>query len=79
MAHFTISESEFIKIVLEFCTYTYTSFVFVFCFFCFFFLSHGSKKLINPCHAVYIKIPRPLLIFSQSDNLIWVVDINSHT
>ena len=34
----------------------------------------------NPCHAEYIKMPCPLLIFSQSDNLIQVVDTktNSH-
>ena len=34
---------------------------------------------INPCHAEYIKMPCPLPIFSQSDFLIQVVDINSHT
>ena len=32
----------------------------------------------NPCHAE-IKMPRPLLIFSQSDYLICIVAINSHT
>ena len=31
------------------------------------------------CHAVYIKMPSPFLIFSQSDYLILVVDTNSHT
>ena len=34
---------------------------------------------IHPCHAEYIKMPLPLPIFSQSDYLIQVVDINSHT
>ena len=34
---------------------------------------------VNPCHAKYIKMPRPLLIFSQSDYLIRIVAINSHT
>ena len=33
---------------------------------------------INPCHAELIKMPCPLLIFSQSDYLIQVVDTNSH-
>ena len=33
----------------------------------------------HPCHAEYIKTPHPLLIFSQSDYLIQVVDTNSHT
>ena len=36
-------------------------------------------KLQNPCHAELIKMPRPLLIVSQSDCLIQVVYINSHT
>ena len=27
----------------------------------------------------YIKMPRPLLIFSQSDYLIWIVAVSSHT
>ena len=31
---------------------------------------------INPCQAEYIRMTRPLLIFSQSDYLIQVVDIN---
>ena len=31
-----------------------------------------------PCHAEYIKMPRPLLIFCQSDYLIQVVDTNSY-
>ena len=38
---------------------------------------YGEKEdhlVINPCHAEYIKISRPLLIFSQSDYLIQVVD-----
>ena len=34
---------------------------------------------LNLCHAEYIKIPHPFLIFSQSDYLIKIVDINSHT
>ena len=33
---------------------------------------------LNPCHAEWIKMSRPLLMFSQSDNFIQVVDINSH-
>ena len=32
-----------------------------------------------PCHAEFIKRSHPLLIFSQSDCLIWIVAINSHT
>ena len=35
-------------------------------------------KNLNPCHAEWIKMPRPLLIFSLSDYLIQVVDSNSH-
>ena len=35
--------------------------------------------ILNPCHTEYIKMPRPFLIISQSDNLILSVDINSHT
>ena len=31
-----------------------------------------------PCRTEWIKMPRSVLIFSQSDNLIQVVDINSH-
>ena len=38
-----------------------------------------SRMLINPCPAELIKMPRPLLIFSQSDNLIQIVAIKSHT
>ena len=34
---------------------------------------------LNPCHAEQIHMPRPLLTFSQSDYLIQIVDINSHT
>ena len=34
---------------------------------------------INPCPAEYIKMPHPILIFSQSDYLIQVVGINSPT
>ena len=33
----------------------------------------------NPYHAEYIKMARPLLIFSQSDYLIQVVGKNVHT
>ena len=33
----------------------------------------------NPCPAEYIMMPCPLLIFSQSDYLIWIVHINSDT
>ena len=35
------------------------------------------KFLLNPCHAEKIKISCPLLIISQSDCLIYVVDKNS--
>ena len=38
-----------------------------------------EKKCLNPCPAEQIKKPYPVLIFSQSDYLINVVDINSHT
>ena len=31
---------------------------------------------LNPCRAEWIKIPRPLLFFTQSDYLIRVVDTN---
>ena len=34
---------------------------------------------INPCHVELIKLPHPLLIFSQSEYLIQIVDINSHS
>ena len=33
----------------------------------------------NPCDAELIKMPCPLLIFSQSGNLVQIVDINSYT
>ena len=36
-------------------------------------------KIINPCHTDWIKMPRPLLIVSQSDYLIQIVHTNSHT
>ena len=42
-------------------------------------LLHQNKWLVNPCHAEYIKMPHPLLIFNQSDYLIWIVAINSYT
>ena len=38
----------------------------------------SSPSILNPCHAEYIKMPRPLLIASQSDYLIQVFDRNSH-
>ena len=38
-----------------------------------------KTNLINPCHAEWINIPRPLLIFSQSDYLIQVFDISPYT
>ena len=38
-----------------------------------------SKHFFNPHHAEKIKMPRPFLIFSQSDYLIQTVDINSNT
>ena len=28
---------------------------------------HHPQVIVNPCHAEYIKMPHPLLIFSQSD------------
>ena len=34
---------------------------------------------LNPCHTEKIKLPNPFLIFSQSDYLIQIADINSHT
>ena len=37
----------------------------------------NSRIRINPCHAEYIKMPCPLLIFSQSHYLIRVFDRNS--
>ena len=39
----------------------------------------GSQIILNPCHAEYIKMSHPLLIISQSEYLIQVVDTNSHT
>ena len=33
----------------------------------------------NPCPAEYIKMPSPFQIFSQSDYLIQIIDINSYT
>ena len=36
-------------------------------------------SLFSPWHAEKIKMPRLLLIFSQSNYLIQVVDINSHS
>ena len=37
------------------------------------------RGLVNPYPAEYIKMPRPLLIFSQSEYLIGIVAINLHT
>ena len=37
-----------------------------------------SRATRNSCHAGQVKIPRPLLISSQSDYLIWVFDRISH-
>ena len=39
-------------------------------------VKEGKKCVFNPCHAEY---PCPLPIFCQSDYLIQVVSINSHT
>ena len=39
----------------------------------------SGLKWVHPCPAKYIKKPHPFLIFSQSDYLIKVVDIDSHT
>ena len=39
----------------------------------------SGNTTFNPCHAELIKMPRQLLIFSQSDYLIQIVDINLHT
>ena len=38
-----------------------------------------DHKDINPCHAEEIKKPCPFLTVNQSDYLIHIVDINSHT
>ena len=45
------------------------------------FQTHHSagSEMLNPCHAEYIKMPHPFLLVSQSDYLIQIVDINSHT
>ena len=40
---------------------------------------HAKIKYFNYCRAEYTKMPRPLLIFSQSDYLVQIVDTNSHT
>ena len=42
---------------------------------------HASAVMINinPCPAELIKMPHPLLIVSQPDSLIQIVDINSHS
>ena len=44
-------------------------------------MSHRSRLSfsISPCYAVLIKMPCTLLIISQSDYLIQVVDTNLHT
>ena len=36
-------------------------------------------KPFNPCPAELIKMPHPFLTVSQSDYLIQIVDVNSHT
>ena len=40
---------------------------------------NNVKRDVNPCPAELIKMPRPLPIFSQSDHLIQIAGINSHT
>ena len=42
-------------------------------------LNIETIQLLNPCPAEWIKMPYPFLIFSQSDYLIQIVDINLHT
>ena len=50
-----------------------------------FFLSPTMEDMLsphewpNPCPAELIKMPHPLLIFSQSDYLIQIIALNSHT
>ena len=38
----------------------------------------SSSYIVNPSHAVSIKMPHPLLIVSQSDSFIQIIYINSH-
>ena len=38
-----------------------------------------KTAIFNPCPTEYNKMPHPLLILSQSDYLIQIVHINSHT
>ena len=38
----------------------------------------GPHCPLNPFHAEKIKMPRPLIILSQSDSFIQIVDINSN-
>ena len=38
-----------------------------------------SDHDLKPCHPELMKMPHPFLIFSQSDYLIQIVDINSYT
>ena len=41
---------------------------------------HTSTKCrLNPCHAEYFKMPRPILTVRQSDYMIQVVNTNSYT
>ena len=40
--------------------------------------SYAVISLINPCTAEYIKMPRPLLIFSQSDYFIQIFSSPEH-
>ena len=51
----------------------------VFCFHPHFTIAFCNLVVVNPCPAEKIKRPLPLLIFSQSDYLIQIIDINSHT
>ena len=53
--------------VISLCTYQYVEVLWF------------SSQNLNPCPAEYIKRPLLLLIFSQSDYLIQIIDINSHT
>ena len=65
---------KIVKIIIK---KSHVSFLYLF-FFGFIFCFH-MLIYIYPCHAEKIKMPCPLLIFSQSDYLIQVVDTNSHT
>ena len=41
--------------------------------------NHWERFNSNPCSAEQIKKPHPFLIFSQSNYLIQIIDIDSHT